>query len=117
MMLFPNFEANHNTSLTNLVRQGSASHGAIGLSVDGHQQAVILSLETFKQLLGGKIHAEHGQLSEPEFYQQFQKALVDAGFDTREKVIDLVREVKRDTAAEYTQMYIRTHHTPLISDL
>lgn len=117
MMLCPNFEANHDTSLTNLVRQVSVSHGAIGLSVDGHQQAVILSLETFKQLLGGKIRAEHEQLSEPEFHQRFQQALVEAGFDTREKVIDLVREVKRDIAAEYIQMYTHTHHTPLISDL
>ena len=115
-MLSPNIEANHNTNLAELVRQVSTNQSAIGLSVDGNQQAVILSLEAFKQLLSGKIHAEHGQLSEPEFHQQLQQALVEAGFDTREKIIDLVREVKREVAAEYVQMYCYLHHTPSTSD-
>ena len=110
-MLSPNFEANHDINLTDLVRQVSASHGVIGLSVDGHQQAVILSLETFKQLLGGKIHAEHGQLSESEFHQQFQRSLVEAGFDAREKIIDLVREVKRDVAEEFVSKYLQSQYT------
>ncbi len=115
-MLSPNIEANHDPNLAELVRQVNASQGAIGLSVDGHQQAVIISLETFKQLLSGKIYAEHGQLSEPEFHQQLQQALVEAGCNTREKIIDLVREAKREVAAEYVQMYDYLHHTPSTSD-
>lgn len=115
-MLSPNIEANHDTSLAELIRQVSTSYGAIGISVDGQQQAVILSLEAFKQLLSGKIYAEHGQLSEPEFHQQLQQALVEAGCDTRETIIDLVREVKREVAAEYVQMYDYLNHTPSTSD-
>jgi hypothetical protein len=74
-MLTPNVEASQDAQLAELVRQVNASQGAIGLSVDGQQQAVILSIEAFKQLLSGKIYAEHGQLFEPEFRQQFQQAL------------------------------------------
>lgn len=116
-MLSPNIEANQDSLLVELVRQVSASRGAIGLSVDGHQQAVMLSLETFKQLLSGKVYAEHGQLPETEFYQQFQQALLEAGFDTHEKIIDLVREVKREVAEEYRQRYTSMHSPSLTSDL
>jgi hypothetical protein len=31
-----------------------------------------------------------------EFEQQFHQALVEAGYDSREKIIDLVREVKQE---------------------
>jgi hypothetical protein len=116
-MLSPNIEANFDPNLIELVRQVNSNHSAIGLSVDGQQQAVMLSLEAFKQLISGRIGVEQGQLSESEFRQQFQQALVEAGFDTREKIIDLVREVKRDVAAEYIQTYTHMHHTPLVSDL
>lgn len=115
-MLTPNVEAGQDVQLAELVRQVNTRQSAIGLSVDGQQQAVILSVETFKQLLSGKIYAEHGQLLEPEFRQQFQQALVEAGFDTREKIIDFVRGVKREVAEEYRQMYTSMHHTPLITD-
>ncbi len=112
-MLTPNVEAGQDVQLAELVRQVNDSQSAIGLSVDGQQQAVILSMEAFKQLLSGKIYAEHGHLFEPEFRQQFQQALVEAGFDTREKIIDLIRQVKRDVAEEYTQMFTPTPSTSL----
>ncbi len=35
-----------------------------------------------------------------EFQQQFYAALVEAGYDTREKIIELVREVKLELARE-----------------
>ncbi|MBW4676704.1 MAG: hypothetical protein KME52_22640 [Desmonostoc geniculatum HA4340-LM1] len=115
-MLSPNIEANHDTNLAELVQQVSASRSAIGLSVDGHQQAAILSLEAFKQLLSRKIYAEHGQLSEPEFHQQLQQALVEEGCDTREQIIDLVREVKREVAADYVQMYDYLNHKCCVAE-
>jgi hypothetical protein len=115
-MLSPNIEANQDSRLAELVRQVSASHGAIGLSVNGDQQAVMLSLKAFKQLLAGKVQADYGKLSEPEFHKQFQQVLVEAGFDTREKIIDLVRDVKREVAEEYGQLYAQMHHTPSITD-
>lgn len=37
------------------------------------------------------------------FSQQFQQALVDAGYDSREKIIDLIQEVKREMAEERQQ--------------
>jgi uncharacterized protein YdhG (YjbR/CyaY superfamily) len=35
-----------------------------------------------------------------EFQRQFRQALVDAGYDTPEKVVDLVQDVKRELLAE-----------------
>lgn len=35
-----------------------------------------------------------------EFQQEFRAALAQAGYDTPEKIIDLVRQVKRELAAE-----------------
>jgi hypothetical protein len=38
-----------------------------------------------------------------EFSHQFNLALMDAGYDSQEKIIDLVQEVKREMAAERDQ--------------
>lgn len=38
-----------------------------------------------------------------EFSRQFHLALVDAGYDSQEKIINLVQEVKREMAAERDQ--------------
>jgi len=35
-----------------------------------------------------------------EFQQKFHAALVEAGYDTREKILELIREVKLELARE-----------------
>jgi hypothetical protein len=40
--------------------------------------------------------AEKELMPPDEFEQQFHQALVEAGYDSREKIIDLVREVKQE---------------------
>jgi uncharacterized protein YdhG (YjbR/CyaY superfamily) len=38
-----------------------------------------------------------------DFAQQFRQALAEAGYDSREKIIDMVREVKQEMYAERHQ--------------
>ena len=44
-------------------------------------------------------------MSNIKFAREFKKALEEAGYDTREKIIELVREVKREMAEESWQKY------------
>jgi predicted lactoylglutathione lyase len=109
-MLHPNVEVSPNSDLTELVQQVNHSPNAIALSVEGEQKAVILSMEAFQQLIGAQINP---QMSKAEFQQQFRQALMALGFDTREKIVDLVREAKREVAEEY-ELYAHLSSSPLI---
>ncbi|MFK0733144.1 MAG: hypothetical protein ACFKPT_23625 [Gloeotrichia echinulata GP01] len=42
-------------------------------------------------------------MSSKELAQELKQALTEAGYDSREKIIDLVQEVKREIAAERQQ--------------
>lgn len=67
--------------------------------------AIIVPEEYRQQLANGepvKVIVLKQQTWE-NFSQQFQQALVDAGYDSQEKIIDLIQEVKREIAEERQQ--------------
>jgi hypothetical protein len=47
-------------------------------------------------------HSHDEQVLRPlvDFQREFRAALAEAGYDTPDKIIDLVRQVKRELAAE-----------------
>ena len=61
---------------------------------------VVLDIDTFTQLTGIPTRHQIQHLPDEEFRQQFQQDLADAGYDSREKIIELVQEVKRELADE-----------------
>ncbi len=50
---------------------------------------------------------ELAALSDEEFSAGFDQALAEAGYDTVEKIVELVREVKREQADELAQVLER----------
>ena len=89
--------------LVELVHRASTSKEVITLTDKGKTSAVLLSLETFEHLVG--LQQQHAMISQDEFQRQIQKDFADSGYDSREKIIELVREVKRE-------MYEERHQQP-----
>ncbi len=46
------------------------------------------------------MYDEHPLMPLDDFQQQFHAALIEAGYDTHEKILELIREVKLELARE-----------------
>lgn len=97
-----NAEINAEQSLAELVERAAAQE-IITLTAAGQKKAVLLSLDAFESLIGMQAYRQRQLMPNGEFQAQFHQALVDAGYDSREAIIDLVQEVKREMAAERQQ--------------
>ncbi|MEL7223268.1 MAG: hypothetical protein AAF810_00575 [Cyanobacteria bacterium P01_D01_bin.36] len=86
--------------LAELVNRAAASKEIITLTAEGNNSAVLLSLEAFEYLVGLQKYRERELMPREKFEPQFREALAEAGYDTREKMIDLVREVKQEIYEE-----------------
>ena len=86
--------------LTDLVNRASSRQEIITLTAQDQQSAVLLSLEAFEYLIGLQQHRYKQLMSPIEFEQQFRQALTDAGYDSREKIVNLVRSVKKEMYEE-----------------
>lgn len=90
-------------SLAELVDRATTRHEIITLASEGQKKAVLLSLEAFEYLIGMQAYRQRELMPNDQFHAQFHQALVEAGYDSREAIIDLVQEVKREIAAERQQ--------------
>jgi prevent-host-death family protein len=86
--------------LSRLVNRAAFGNEVVILTSRGRAKAVLLGLEVFEELVGMRAYAQQELISLDLFQQQFQKALDEAGYDSSEKVVELVRQVKRELAAE-----------------
>ena len=102
-MANPEIEVSANRQLSELVKQAASSNQIMTLAAHGQSKAVLLSLEAFEYLVEGQAYRQRQLLPLDEFHQQFHQALVEAGYDSREKIINLVQEVKQELAAERDQ--------------
>lgn len=87
--------------LAELVHRATTGKEVITLTDKGKESAVLLSLETFENLVGRQ--QQRAMMSQDEFQRQIQKDFADAGYDTKEKLIELVREVKQEMYEERHQ--------------
>jgi prevent-host-death family protein len=94
-------EASRN--LSHWVNQASYGRSCIIVTSRGKPKAVIMGVEAFKTLIGVPDVPEDELMSAEQFRKEFGEALAEAGYRTREEIIELVREVKREIAAERLQ--------------
>ncbi len=69
---------------------------------DGHAKAVLIGIETFEALLGIQAQPADSSTSIVQWQQAFRQALAEAGYHTREEIVALVRDVRRELAVERT---------------
>jgi prevent-host-death family protein len=86
--------------LSRLVNRAAFGNEVVVLTSRGRAKAVLLGVEAFEELVGMRAYAQQELIPLDVFQQQFQQALSEAGYDTADQVVDLVRQVKREQAAE-----------------
>lgn len=103
-MVASNIEVSGATpDLAELVNQAATSSEIITLTEKGKKSAVLLSIEAFEHLIGLWKARQKDLMPADDFERQFHQALVESGYDSREKIIDLVRDVKREMYEERNQ--------------
>ena len=98
MSSIPISQASRN--LSHWVNKAGYSREAVVLTSHGKPKAVILGIEDFETLLGISEYLEQTPIPLEELRQKFREALTQHGYTTRDQIIDLVRDVKKELAAE-----------------
>lgn len=91
-------EASRN--LSHWINKASYGRDLVFVTSRGKSKAVIIGTETFAALVGMQEYAQRELQPTETFRREFRAALIEAGYHSREEIIDLVREVKQDVAAE-----------------
>lgn len=99
-MTHPAIEVQESPPLSELVNRASTNQEIITLTTNGQGKAVLLSVEAFQSLLRIRSKEQDPRMPLTEFHPQFHAALVEAGYDSREKIINLVQAVKQEIADE-----------------
>lgn len=90
-----------NQELSHLIQQATSKREAITLVQEGQQKAVLLSLEMFQNLIG--ISDRREQLSDEKFTDISRQIFTASGYDSSEKIMQLLHEVKRELSVEREQ--------------
>ncbi|NJO94301.1 MAG: type II toxin-antitoxin system Phd/YefM family antitoxin [Hydrococcus sp. RM1_1_31] len=80
--------------LPELIKHTTETSQPIILTAEDEPQAVLLGLKAFETLIGVRKYAERQLMPLDILQHQLKQALVEAGYDTKEKIIELVQEAK-----------------------
>ena len=86
--------------LTDAIDRATDSQEMITLKSEDQNTAVVASAETFEHLVGLNRYSRSETTPADEFEKGFHQALVDAGYDSRAKILDLVKDVKQEIYEE-----------------
>jgi PHD/YefM family antitoxin component YafN of YafNO toxin-antitoxin module len=90
-----------NQELSQLIQQVTSKREAITLVQEGQQKAVLLSLEMFQALI--EISVRREQLSVKGFAAMSRQLFTKSGYDSPEKIIELIQEIKQELSTEREQ--------------
>jgi prevent-host-death family protein len=91
-------------SLSELIDRAASSE-IITFTANGQEKAVLLSIEAFEHLISTQAYQQRHLMPLEDFRAQFKQALIDAGYTTREDVLELVQDVKREIVMERSQTH------------
>ncbi len=89
--------------LSQLVNRAAYGREVVILTSRGQAKAVLLGIDAFQELVGMREYARQELMPFDTFQRQFKQALFEAGYDTPEKIIAMVHQIKRDIADERGQ--------------
>lgn len=90
-----------NQELSLLIQQANSKREAIALVQEGEPKAVLLSLVMFQYLIG--ISDRREQLSNEEFTTMSHQLFTKFGYDSTDKIMELIRDVKQELSTEREQ--------------
>jgi prevent-host-death family protein len=91
-------EASQN--LSHWINQASYGRECIIVTSRGRAKAVLMGVEAFEAMIGVPDQTREPTRSIEELRREFRQALAEAGYETRDQVVELVRQVKRELADE-----------------
>ncbi len=91
-------EASQN--LSHWINQASYGRDCVIVTSRGRAKAALIGVEAFEALIGVPDQDRQRSLSGQELRREFRQALVEAGYQTPEEMVNLVREIKRELAEE-----------------
>ncbi len=83
-------------NLPHWINKVNYGHEAVVLTSSGRPKAMLISIEMFQQLLGIPLSSDKELMLPDELSKLISKSLHDAGYKTKQDVIDLVRDVRRE---------------------
>jgi hypothetical protein len=96
-----NIQVSDNTpSLSTLVDRTVMGQEPILLTTKEDKQAILLSVEIFESLMGLQNYAQCPLMPLNEFQIKFRQDLVDAGYGTKESILNLLNDVKQEIVQE-----------------
>lgn len=91
-------EASRN--LSHWINRASYGREVVVVTSRGRAKAVILGVEAFEELVGLHDYADLELMPLEQFRSEFRDALSESGYNSRDDIINLVREVKQELVAE-----------------
>ena len=92
-------------ALAEFVRGALYAREPVTLTAHGEAKAVLLSIEDYKILVSASKWLRKPILSWPKLQAEIQQSLHTSGYTTREAVLQLVRDAKRDAADQSHQSH------------
>ncbi len=88
-------------NLSHYINKASYGDEAVVLTSRGRPKAILLGVEAFQMLLGFALDNDEGDLlSAEQLAQQFNEQLRDAGYESREALLALAKDVRHEVTAE-----------------
>jgi len=87
-------------NLSHWINRASYGREVIVITSRGRAKAVILGVEAFEELVGLSEYADLELTPHEQFQSEFRQALAEQGYHDRDDIIRLVREAKKEVAAE-----------------
>lgn len=92
--------ADASRQFSQIINRAAYGREIVVLTSRGQPKAVLLGVDAFDRLVGMDMYAKQPLVPLDDLQQKFRTALEEAGYHTREQLIDLVQDVKRELAAE-----------------
>ncbi len=86
--------------LSQIVNRASYGHEVMVLTSRGKPKAVLVGIDTFQKIIRLHQIAEASQMPINDLRRELRQALNEGGYDTPEKIVDLVREVKQEMVSQ-----------------
>jgi prevent-host-death family protein len=91
-------------NLSHWLNRASFGREVVVVTSHGRAKAVILGVDAFEELLGLGPYADWEPTPLDEFRRAFREALAEAGYQSHEELLALVREAKREVLAARAQL-------------
>lgn len=94
--------------LSQLINRAAYGREVVVITSRGQAKAVLLGVDVFEDLIGKEASSTSELPPLSEFRQRSQEALAEAGFTSREAILELTRQVRKERIDEQSGIAVST---------